>query len=98
MLFLLQMTKATPTPRDVALWMVEQLEHHPSLCQEDAVYEIEQQFGAEFVYENENGNPAIDRQVLREFRRLTETSVVWEGGERLWRKRQSHDPPGRQSE
>jgi hypothetical protein len=34
------------------------------------------------VYENENGNLAINRQVLKEFRKLTEKTVVWERGVR----------------
>jgi hypothetical protein len=55
-------------------------------------------FGEEFVYENENGNYGIDKKVLKAFRDLTEKSVVWERGSRMWRKREKYDGPGRQVE
>jgi hypothetical protein len=37
---------------------------------------IESEFGEGFVYENQRGNLAIDRKVLRAFRKLTEDTVV----------------------
>lgn len=92
------------TPESVAAWMVEQLDtpgtggRTTRLYQETAVYEIEQRFGAAFTYLNERGNPAIDKRVLRAFRRLTEASVIWERGEKAWRYRTERDGPGRQQE
>ena len=88
--------KSEPTtPREVAEWMVKELERIQFLYQEQAVYDIESKFGDVFVYINENGNPAIDKRVLREFRKLTGDKVIWESGERMWRKRESYDSPGR---
>lgn len=85
-----------PGDRDVALWMLERLEKSGGLLyQEEAAWIILQSFGQSFVYENENGNWAISRKVLAEFRKLTEDTVVWERGERCWRRRQSYDTPGR---
>jgi hypothetical protein len=55
-------------------------------------------FGSDCVYENENGNLAIDRKVLSEFRKLTTDDVVWERGERLWRRREDYDPEGQLAE
>ena len=46
---------------------------------------IQEKFGESFVYENENGNLAISRQVLADFRHLTEGKVVWEREEKRWR-------------
>lgn len=83
------------TARDVARWMSEQIESKKELYQEEAVWEIENLFGSKFVYENENGNPAINRRVLQEFRKLTEQTVLWERGGRFWRFRQAHDDPER---
>ena len=83
------------TPTEVAEWMVRQFETQDYLYREDVVYQIEEIFGPEFIYENENGNQAIDKKVLREFRKLTEEDVVWERGERTWRKRELGDPPGK---
>jgi hypothetical protein len=44
---------------DVAAWMMEEVERVGTLYQDCAVDEIERRFGEEFVYSNENGNPAI---------------------------------------
>jgi len=83
---------------DVAEWMLEQLRRSDTLYQEEAVFQIQELFGEGFCYENENGNLAIARSVLKEFRRLTVDSVVWERGERAWRWREPTDSPGRRAE
>jgi len=44
------------------------------------------------VYTNQNGNLAISKEVLEEFRKL---DVVWERDERCWRKRTNLDKPAR---
>jgi len=82
------------TAKEVAQYMLDRLEQEHYLYQDVVVYEIESRFGDKFIYLNENGNIAISREVLREFRKLTEVTVVWERGERLWRKRSSSDPKG----
>ena len=86
------------TPREVADWMLEQLKRDDTLHQESAVGDIEDEFGDEFVYENENGNLAISKPVLAEFRKLTGRTVIWSRSERLWRFRERHDEPGRQQD
>jgi len=83
------------TSRDVAEWMLDQFNRSGELYQDDAVYGIESKFGREFTHENEYGNVAIDRNVLKEFRKLTGDDVVWERRERFWRKREQDDEPGR---
>lgn len=82
------------TAKEVASWMVQQLDLQRELYQEDIVDELAASFGSEFVYENENGNLAIHQRVLTEFRKLT-PDVVWERGERMWRRRHPGDSPGR---
>jgi hypothetical protein len=63
------------------------------------VYDIQKRFGSAFVYMKENGNLAIGKDVLREFRKITEGKVVWERGEKAWRKlRPSESYEGRQVE
>jgi hypothetical protein len=84
------------TVEDVAQWMAEQVREHDELLQSDVITAIEDRFGCQFMYENANGNSAIDPTVLIEFKRLTEEDVVWERGERLWRLRNKLDEPGRQ--
>ena len=83
------------TASDVAKWMLEELQRTKHVYQDEAVFEIERKFGDAFVYDNENGNRAISRAVLKEFRKLTESTVVWERGDRCWRLREKYDEKGR---
>ncbi len=76
--------------------MRDELDRTGSLFQADAVAGIEREFGPGFIRENERGNSAIDRGVLREFRELTEADVVWDFWLREWRLRQPGDAPSRQ--
>jgi hypothetical protein len=83
------------TAKEVADWMLAKITKDKEVYQEDVVYEIEKKFGREFVYENESGNIAIGKNVLKEFRKLTEDIVVWERGARFWRMRVKSDPLGK---
>ena len=84
-----------PIPSDVAKWMRDKIIEDKTMFQEQVVYKIRDEFGEEFIYTNDNGNPAISKAVLKEFRKLTENLVVWEKGERCWRLRGEHDTPGK---
>jgi predicted proteasome-type protease len=81
--------------RDVAQWMVEELNRVSFLYQNEVVYEIQSKFGEKFTYINENGNLAISRSVLNEFKKLTKDIVVWDRRERLWRMREAYDDPNK---
>lgn len=83
---------------DVAKWMLSELEKDQILYQETVVSEIQDKFGDSFVYYNQNGNMAISKEVLSEFRKLTKDRVVWFRGERYWRFREAYDEPGRRQE
>jgi len=82
------------TAKDVAAWMAKQMTTGALLYQETVVGEIRDEFGADFVYENDNGNLAIAKEVLKEFRILT-PDVVWMKGERAWRKKEPNESGGR---
>jgi len=84
------------TTKDVAQWMFDEINKGNYLYQEETVYTISEVFGDDFVCENDNGNLAIKKTVLDAFRKLTDESVVWSRGERMWRLREEHDEPGRQ--
>lgn len=89
--------KATATADTVARWMLSELEKQNGvLNQDDAAGQVADRFGGHFIYDNKAGNPAINREVLAAFRKLTGDSVVWSSGERLWRRRESGDEPTRQ--
>ena len=75
--------------------MRDELDRNGSLPQLGAVAGIEREFGTSFIYTNENGNLAIDKDVLRQFLDLTKDYVVWERSAFGWRHRQPDDAPGR---
>ncbi len=64
--------------------MIEQVYARGVLYQEDAVEQIEALFGPEWVYENENGNPAIHRGVLAAFRKLKSGRITWDTSDKSW--------------
>lgn len=74
------------TAKEVAEWMFSQFDKSNYLYQDDTAFNIEKNFGNDFVYDNENGNRAIAKSVLKEFRKITEGKVVWERSEKAWRK------------
>src|SRR5713226_3295638 len=76
---------------DVAEWMADQVERSGWLHQSDVVAVIWDKFGQEFLHANWKGHDAISPGVLREFKRLTEDTVVWDNRNRLWRKRTEDD-------
>ena len=80
-----------------AAWMREQIEQYGALYQDQAAAEITARFGDECTYQNANGNLAISRDVLKHFRALTETTVVWDAAERMWRRRETYDSAGRRA-
>ena len=70
--------------RDVAQWIYDEINRVGILYQYEASQEIEQRFGEEFVYTNENGNPAIHRGVLAKFRKLHGGTVEWDRSDFRW--------------
>ena len=78
--------------------MLTELEKDQMLYQELVVCDIQQKFGDDYVYENQNGNLAIAEDVLSEFRNLTKDVVVWIRGEKYWRFREEQDDPGRRQD
>ena len=90
--------KSEHTVPQVAEWMLEELKRQGKLHQDTVVFEIVEQFGTQFTYNNEDGNLAIRRDVLAAFRKLTKDSVVWIQEDSYWRVREPHDVPGRQQD
>ena len=81
------------TAKDVAAWMLKQVETKGVLYQQDAAWHIRRYFGECFVGLNENSNPAISKKVLKEFGLISLKTVVWNRRELYWRLRQPSDPP-----
>lgn len=79
---------------DAAEWMLRRVERSGVLHQDDAVSGIADKFGEGTTYENAAGNPAISKEVLSKFKRIS-PEIVWSRSERCWRKREKGDEPGR---
>ena len=70
---------------EVAQFMLNKLQENNSLYQYDAVHDIENIYGNEFVYENESGNMAIAKKVLNAFSKLKkEHNIEWDKSEKAW--------------
>ena len=85
-----------PSVADVVDWMVLQINDGGILYQEHAATGIYDGFGEPFVYYNNNGNLALSKPVLQEFNKRTARNVVWMRSDKLWRRREPGDEPGRQ--
>jgi len=93
------MKKPNPslTAEQLAQLMLSELHSQRGvLYQQDAVCLIEANAGEQFLYENDNGNTAIDKLLLAAFRKITGDTIVWVRGERCWRQRDSGDELSRQ--
>lgn len=84
--------------KDVAQWMLNEIQQNAYLEQGVAVHTIHEKFGDEFVYTNNNGNLAIANKVLTAFNKLSGESVVWLRRDKAWVPRQEHHYPGRQQD
>lgn len=80
------------TAKEIAAWMKTQVTDEEYLYQEHTAYQIEEEFGDKFIYTNDNGNRAIAKAVLIEFRKLT-PDLVWSRSGYYWRKREEDDDP-----
>lgn len=84
------------TSNDVAHWMLSAIEEHGELTQNNAFYGINKQFGTGFTTIANSGSPSIKGGVLTAFKKVSGDDIVWERGEKKWRKRAFYDAPGRE--
>jgi hypothetical protein len=84
------------TPSDVAQWMLSVIQERGELSQNNAFYEINKQFGSGFTTITNSGSPSIKGSVLTAFRKISDDIVIWERGDKKWRKREFYDAPGRE--
>ncbi|GAA1053948.1 DUF6953 family protein [Dietzia natronolimnaea] len=82
------MAKAT----EIALWMIDQFKDRQTISQHTMAMGIRKNFGPEWLYRNQNGNPAIDRKVLAEFRKLRDDSIEWDRSTQDWRVKRPKQP------
>ena len=70
--------------QDIAGWMIERIRTEGRLSQDQAVQDIPETFGPEWVRTLENGHTGIHRDVLREFRKAHDGTVQWDRDRRFW--------------
>ena len=75
--------------------MVESLQSQGRLSQSQTAEAIRVNFGDEFIYRNDNGNPAIDKAILKHFKKATADSAVWSKSGFYWRLREPDDDPNK---
>ena len=69
----------------IAEFMINEILEKGYVYQEYLVHDIQEKFGDDFVYINENGNLAISKKVLNEFKKLKEqNNIEWDRSERSW--------------
>jgi hypothetical protein len=81
---------------DVAAWMLAVIQERGELTQNSAFYEINKQFGSGFTTITNSGSPSIKGGVLTAFKKISADTVIWERGDKKWRKREFYDAPGRE--
>ena len=72
------------TVQQVAEWMVEEIRFKGNLYQTDAIEYVKTNFGEQFVYVNENGNPSLSKEVKKAFRKLHGGRIAWERDSFMW--------------
>lgn len=90
-----QATPQPATPKQVAEWMNQLFQTRGFLDQYTAATGILRAFGKEHLYKNGNGNWAINKPILAEFRKLTTDTAMWSRSDQRWVKRQPHHPKDR---
>ena len=83
--------------KTVASWMLNEIERHGCVYQEDVVDYLVKAGAEELLRENSDGNLVVGRAVLDEFMSITETTVVWVKPDRYWRWRVAEDEPDREA-
>lgn len=64
--------------------MVKEIRFRGMLRQEEAIAYISSHFGEEFVFINENGNPSLQKEVIKTFRKLHGGRVPWDRDGFFW--------------
>lgn len=75
------------TKLEIAEWLILEIRSNGQRrsYQSNMVGEIRKVFGEEWSYRNHNGNWAIDKGVLTEFRKLKDDHTIWDRSDQSWR-------------
>ena len=81
--------------KTTAQWMFSKLKQDKCLYQDDVVDFVVKTKDETNLKENIDGNLVLKSNVLNEFKKLTETNVVWVKAGFYWRFRVKEDEEGR---
>lgn len=73
-------------PKDIAQSIIDEIRLNgvKPTYQQQVVTRISEEFGAEWVQTNANGNPSIHKDVQREFRKLKSPDIHWDRDSFSW--------------
>lgn len=74
------------THKEVAEWMFGEI-GYINISQLWLANEISKVFGNEYIYYTVSGNIAINKDVLKEFRKISKGQIDWDKGSKAWRKK-----------
>lgn len=69
---------------EIAQWILELIHEEKTVHQEAVVPRLAEEFGDQWIYTTGKGHLAIDREVLKELRKVRDSSVRWDREERCW--------------
>ncbi|WP_104132664.1 hypothetical protein [Cryobacterium sp. M91] len=72
---------------EIAEWLMNEVRTNGPRrsYQSRLVRAMRDKFGQEWAYKNHNGNPAIDKGVLRHFGTLKDEFILWDRSDQSWR-------------
>lgn len=71
--------------KEIAKWLYEKILEEQVVFQYNAVREIEDNFGQEYIYVNKNGNKAISEKITAHFRKINKGNLItWDGYGYKW--------------
>jgi len=69
---------------EIAEWMLEEVKERGILRQEEVVQFIADHYGGLYLYMNDNGNPSIDKEVKKLFKKLHRGKAAWDRDGFFW--------------
>lgn len=78
--------------KEIALFMMDKLKKESVLYQNEIAFILHEKYSELATYININGNLAINKDILVEFKKISKRMVVWDKSEKCWRIRKSYDP------
>ncbi|WP_227746156.1 DUF6953 family protein [Hafnia alvei] len=83
--------------KDISLWMLDSLQKHGCLYQQDVVDYLVKEGNEQHLKENADGNQALSTKIINKFRVDSGEDVVWVKPDKYWRYRVAEDEDGREA-